>query len=139
MSSTEAKWKANQTKVAFLKKFPGLLQSWEKLAGHTVQSVTPLQSKPGGAVLVFTDGSFAVVPPLAPEPRDLKEGITVTRSTLESAHRDAYAEYDRLAHLDKEATRAARMENIFGAIQTNLGQIPELKDRIRSLVKEWQV
>lgn len=84
-------------------------------------------------------GPLQWFPPLAPEPRDLKEGITAARSTLESAHLDAYAEYDRLAHLDKEATRAARMENILGAIQTNLGQIPELKDRIRSLVKEWQV
>lgn len=138
MSSIEAKWKATQTKVSFLKKFPGLLQSWEKLVGRTVQSVTPLKSKPGGAVLVCTDGSFVVIPPLAPEPRDLKEGIVSARSTLESSHPNAYIEYDRLAHLDKEATRIVRMENILGAIHTNLEQIPELKNRIRLLVKEWK-
>jgi len=39
---------------------------------------------------------------------------------------------------DREATRAARMDKIIGAIQNNLEQIPELKDRIKALVKEWK-
>jgi hypothetical protein len=39
---------------------------------------------------------------------------------------------------DRDATRAARLEKIIGAIRNNLEQIPELKDRIRRLVKEWK-
>jgi len=57
---------------------------------------------------------------------------------LEPKHPKAYAEYDRLARLDKEALRAARLEKIIGAIENNLEQIPELKDRLRRLVDEWK-
>ena len=41
------------------------------------------------------------------------------------------------ANKDKEASQNARLENILGAIQNNLDQIPELRDRIRSIVKKW--
>jgi hypothetical protein len=57
---------------------------------------------------------------------------------LEPRHREAYAEYDRLARVDKEALRSARLENIIGAIHNNLELIPELKDRLRELVKQWK-
>ena len=50
----------------------------------------------------------------------------------------AYEDYDRLAKKDKEALRSARLEKIIGAIQNNLEQIPELKDRLKELVKEWK-
>ncbi|WP_447980300.1 hypothetical protein [Candidatus Nitrospira bockiana] len=134
----EEKWKANQAKVAFMKRFPGLTLTWDALAGKTVQSVTPLPSKPGAAVLVFQDGSFTVVPPLAPEPWELTEALTAARAVLEPRHGEAFAEYDRLVRADKEALRTARLEKILGAIQNNLEQIPELKDRLRELVKDWK-
>ena len=51
---------------------------------------------------------------------------------------DIYAEYDRLVKLDKDALRSARMEKIVGAIENNLEQIPELKDRLKALIKEWK-
>jgi len=35
----EDKWKANMEKVAFMKRFPGLLHSWDSLAGKTVEAV----------------------------------------------------------------------------------------------------
>ena len=134
----EEKWKANQAKVAFMKRFPGLTLSWEPMQGKTIEAIAPLPSKPGAAVLVFSDGSFTVAPPLAPEPWELTEGLAAARPVLAPKHPEAYAEYDRLVRTDKEALRTARLEKILGAIQNNLEQIPELKDRLRELVKEWK-
>ncbi len=131
-------WKANQEKVAFMKRFPGLLMAWQQTHGKTIESVTPLPSKPHVAVLVFADGSFTIAPPLAPEPRELTDGLTAARTALEPTHTQANAEYDRLVQRDREALLAARMEKIIGAIQNNLEQIPELKERIRRLVDGWK-
>jgi hypothetical protein len=136
--AVEEKWKANQAKVAYMKRFPGLLTAWTELRGKTINAVTPLPSKAGAAVLVCSDGSFAVAPALAPEPWELKEALGCARPLLEPAHRAAYEEYDRLARTDQEALRAARLEKILGAIQNNVAQIPELKERLRRLVKEWE-
>ena len=103
-----------------------------------IDRVMELPSKPGGAVLIFSDHSFVVAGPVAIDPRELKEGVSVARTALESKYPEAFAEYDRLDHIDKEAGRLARLENILGAIQNNLDHIPELKDRIRSLVRGWE-
>ena len=134
----EEKWKANMEKVAFMKQFPGLTGSWEQVTGKTIESVTPLPSKPGFATLVFTDGSFIVAPPLDTQPKELGEGLNTARTSLEPKHPEPYKEYDRLVKQDKDATKSARLEKIIGAIQNNLEQIPELKARIRQLVKEWK-
>ena len=134
----EEKWKANMEKVAFMKQFPGLAFNWEQVAGKTIESVTPLPSKPGYATLVFTDGSFIIVPPLDTQPKELGEGLNSARAALEPRHPEPYKEYDRLVKRDKDATKAARLDKIIGAIRNNLEQIPELKDRIRKLVKEWK-
>ncbi|GJL50882.1 MAG: hypothetical protein NPIRA01_21090 [Nitrospirales bacterium] len=135
--SIEAKWKANQDKAAYLKKFPGLLSSWEQTVGQTVEHVVPLTSDTGTAMIVFSNATFAVSPPVTIEPRDLKAGLSAGRAILEAKLPEAFAEYDRLALLDQEAGRKARMENILGAITNNLEQIPELKDHIRTLVQTW--
>ena len=134
----EEKWKANMEKVAFMKQFPGLAFNWEQIAGKTIESVTPLPSKPGFATLVFTDGSFIVAPQVDTQPKELGEGLNTARTALEPKHQEPYKEYDRLVKQDKDATRAVRLEKIIGAIQNNLEQIPELKDRIRQLVKDWK-
>lgn len=134
----EEKWKANQEKVAFMKQFPGLTGVWEQTKGKTIEAVEPLPSVPGAVTLVFTDGSFVVAPPLAPQPMELGEGLKAARKSLEPKHPQAYQEYDRLVKKDKDALKSARLEKILGAIQNNLGQIPELKDRIKQLVKEWK-
>lgn len=136
--AVEEKWKANQEKVAFTKQFPGLTLDWKACEGKTVQAAIPLTGKQGAAVVVFTDGSFLVVPPLAPEPWELGQALVDARAHLEPKHRDAYVEHDRLAQKDKDALKSARMEKIVGAIQNNLEQIPELKDRLKKLVKEWK-
>ncbi len=132
------KWKANQEKVAFMKQFPGLLTAWDQASGKTVAAVVPLRGKERAAVLVFTDGSFAAVPPLAPEPWELGQALVDARKHLEPKHREAYKEYDCLAKRDQEARKSARLEKILGAIQNNLDQIPELKERLKELVKEWK-
>lgn len=136
--AVEDKWRANQAKVAFMKQFPGLFVRWERAIGKSVEAAMPIPSKPGAAVLVFDDGSFTVAPPLAPEPAELREALESARRTLEPKHPDAYAEYDRLARVDKDAARTARLENILGAIHNNMEQIPELKDRLRELVNQWK-
>ena len=134
----EEKWKANMEKVAFTRQFPGLKREWHACLGKTVEAVTPLTGKQGAAVVTFTDGTFFVVPPLAPEPWELGQALADARKYLEPQHREAYKEYDRLAKKDKEALRSARVEKILGAIQNNVDQLPELKDRLKALVKEWK-
>ena len=94
--------------------------------------------EPGAAILIFTDATFSVVPPLAPEPWALGQALIDARGHLEPAHQAAYAEYDRLVKQDKDALKSARLEKIVGAIENNLERIPELKDRLRTLVKEWK-
>ena len=136
--SVEEKWKANLEKVAFMKQFPGLLGNWEVLEGKTIKAVIPLKGKQGAAVLVCTDGSFAIVPAMAPEPYELGEALVVARTLLEPEHRTAYVEYDRLVKKDRDALKSARVDKILGAIQNNLEQHPELKDRLKELVKEWK-
>jgi len=136
--AVEDKWKANLDKVAFMKQFPGLLGNWNTLTGKTIKTVIPLKGKQGAAVLVCTDGTFTIVPPMAPEPFELGEALEMARAVLEPLHETAYVEYDRLVKKDKEALRLARVEKILGAIHNNLEQIPELKDRLKDLVKEWK-
>ena len=136
--AVEEKWKANLEKVAFMKQFPGLLGHWEALAGKTIKAVILLKGKQGAAVLVCTDGTFTIVPPMASEPYELGEALVVARTLLEPTHQAAYVEYDRLVKKDKDALKSARVEKILGAIQNNLEQHPELKDRLKELVKEWK-
>lgn len=135
--ATEDKWKANAEKVACMKRFPGLVTDWARLTGKTVEAVEPLAGKPGAMVLVFTDGAFVVAPPVAPEPWEIGEALKSARPYLAGKHGQAYAEYDRLVQKDRDALQAARLEKILGAIQNNLEQIPELKDRLKALVKDW--
>ena len=135
--NNEAKWKANQDKAAFLKQFPGLVRVWEDVEGQTVESVISLKVSTPFAVIIFSNGQFAISHAPETEPKYLREGVETARTALEAVHPEAFAQYDDLADRDKSATREARLENILGAIHNNVEQIPELKDRIRSLVKEW--
>ncbi|HEU4682991.1 MAG TPA: hypothetical protein VFS39_00630 [Nitrospira sp.] len=135
--TAEDKWRANLEKVAFIKKFPGLLGDWPSLKGRTVQEVIALTGKQGAVAIVFTDATVAVAPPMSAEPYELGQALAVARPYLERTHQAAYVEYDRLVQQDRDALKAARLENILGAIRNNVDQIPELKDRLKALVKEW--
>lgn len=136
--ATEDKWKANLEKVAFMKQFPGLLGNWQALGGKTIEAVLPLKGKQGSAAIIFTDSTFTVAPPMVTEPYELGETLEAARHLLETKHDKAYVEYDRLVKQDKDALKSARLEKIIGAIENNLEQIPELKDRLKALVKEWK-
>ena len=136
--AVEEKWKANLEKVAFMKQFPGLLGNWAELSGKTIEAVFPLKGKQGAVAVVFTDGTLTVAPPMAAEPYELGEALEAARHLLERRHSEAYQEYDRLVKQDKQALKSARLEKIIGAIHNNLEQIPELKDRLKALVKEWK-
>ena len=138
MSTNEEKWKANQEKVSFMRQFPGLLTSWEQTIGHRVSTVTPLPRQSGtAAVLTFSNETFAVVEHISQEPRLLSEAFPAIQDHLATHYPEAYAEYIALKEIDQEASRQARLNNIIGAIHNNVEQIPELKDRLRSLIKEW--
>ena len=91
----------------------------------------------GSAAIICSDGTFTVAPPMMTEPYELGETLTVGRSFLEPKHGPAYREYDRLVKKDKDALKQARLEKIIGAIENNLKQIPELKERLKALVREW--
>jgi len=136
--ATEDKWKANLEKVAFMKQFPGLLTTWDGLKGKTIEAVIPLKLKQGAAAIICSDGTFTIAPPMMTEPYELGETLTAGRSILEPKHSKAYGEYDRLVLQDKDALKTARLEKIIGAIENNLEQIPELKERLKALVKEWK-
>lgn len=136
--AVEEKWKANQEKVAFTKQFPGLTLDWKACEGKTIQAVLPLTGKQGAAVIVYTDGAFSIMPPLAPEAWEFGQALIDARAHLEPKHQAAYAEFDRLAKKDKDALKSARVDKIIGAIENNLEQNPELKDRLKALVKEWK-
>ena len=120
-----------------MKQFPGLLTSWRQTEGQTVVTVTPLRDQSATAVLTFSNGTFAVVGDPSLDPRMLSEAIPLIQDHLASRYPEAYARYVALAEKDREASRQARLNNIMGAIHNNVEQIPELKDRLRSLVKEW--
>lgn len=135
--SSEAKWEANKKKVAFMRRFPGLITRWDQIDQKTVEKVLSVPYKDGMAALIFSDGRFAVVSPVDPEPLEIAAGLTVIRPFLESKYLEAYKEYDQLVIDDQKALRMARLEKIIGAVQNNLNDIPELKDRLRELVAGW--
>ncbi|MGZ8365806.1 MAG: hypothetical protein ACXW38_02645 [Nitrospira sp.] len=125
-------------KVAFTKQFPGLTLDWNVCERKTIEAVVPLTGKPSASVIVFTDGSFTVASLPAPEPWELGQALVDARKHLEPKHGQAYEDYDGVVKKDKEALRSARLEKIIGAIQNNLERIPELKDRLKELIKEWK-
>jgi hypothetical protein len=133
MSSIQKKWQANLDKVAFMKQFPGRIVEWADCHGKTVQRVIPLENRPA-FVLIMTDGTFAVVPKLDPDPADLREGLQAARTEIEKHYPEAYAELTRLVAEDRELTRRTRLENILGAIRNNVSDLPELKKEIRNLL-----
>jgi hypothetical protein len=101
----------------------GVARELGGLGGKNYQSRHCSQGKQGAAVLVCTDGTFTIVPPMAPEPYELGEALAVARTILEPTHQTAYVEYDRLVKKDRDALRSARVEKILGAIHNNLEQI----------------
>ena len=133
----EEKWKANLNKVKFLKTFPGWLSSWEQSVGTQIEQVIPIPDQAPHRVLLLSDGKFMMTPAAHTEPQIVTAGLLAARPQLEPAHAQAFQHYDHLTHLDQEAGRTARLENIIKAIENNLEGIPELKTRLQALVSQW--
>lgn len=132
--SPEAKWEANRAKVAFAMAFPGLLTDWKDAQGKTVDAVVPA---PDTTVVLFTDGTFGLIPVRERDPASVVAALAAARPRLESVRADAYATLDRLEAQDRELARRARLEKVLGAIRHNAAEIPELKDAVRRLVASW--
>jgi hypothetical protein len=132
--SPEAKWEANRAKVAFARAFPGRLLDWTDAQGKTIDAVVPA---PGTAVVLFTDGTFGLIPVRERDPASVVAALAAARPRLESVRADAYAMLDRLDAKDRELARRARLEKVLGAIRHNAAEIPELKDAVRRLVASW--
>lgn len=133
-SSPEAKWEANRAKVAFAMAFPGLLTDWKDAQGKTIDAVVPA---PDTTVVLFTDGTFGLIPVRERDPASVVAALVAARPQLESVRADAYATLDRLDATDRELARRARLEKVLGAIRHNAAEIPELKDAVRRLVASW--
>ena len=133
--STDAVWKANREKVAFVKQFPGRLHTWKETKGKKIEKVIPLPSRPG-SVVIFHDCSFMVVSPPDPEPADLLAGLLVARSDLEPRNVTLYQELDRFMQREKDLLRCARLEKILGAVTHNMPAIPELKEELLKLLSK---
>ncbi|MGD9852183.1 MAG: hypothetical protein AB7T38_13030 [Nitrospirales bacterium] len=131
------KWKANQEKVAFVKSFPGLASTWVQAHGLTVETSIPFPDQKPYTALIFSQGHFGVCSPLQDEPQLLTMGLHLVRPVLEKTQPEGFKEYDRLHALDQETGRQVRLENIINAIANNVASIPELKSRIRDLVRQW--
>lgn len=132
--SPEAKWEANRAKVAFAMTFPGLVLDWKDARGKTVDTVVPASDT---TVVIFTDGTFGLIPVREQDPGSVVAALAAARPRLEPVRAAAYATLDRLDATDRELARRARMEKVLGAIRHNAAEIPELKDAVRRLVASW--
>ena len=132
------KWKTNQDKVEFLKSFPGLTSNWEQVQGFNMEASIPFPDQKPYVALVFSQGHFGVCSPLQTEPQLLTMGLRLVRPILEKHRPESFQEYDRLHAVDQETGRQVRLENIMNAITNNVASIPELKSRIRELVRQWE-
>jgi len=131
----EKKLRANAKKVSFVKAFPGRLKEWDATVGKTVQRVVGMgEGKPG--LVIFSDASFISVSCSEQEPGLLLRLLLAAQPFLESHYQEAYERLEELIAEDKEMQRMARLENIMGAIENNLPQIPELKEALKQFLEK---
>ena len=128
---SEAALERRREKFACLEAFPGLLRDWSDARGKTVEQVVVAADE---RVLVFTDGCFLVARPGPVSGEALQKAVEAARPALEAHQGEALAELDRLAAAEREAMRLARMEKVLGAVETNLPQVPELREELRRLL-----
>jgi len=131
----EEKWQAAKDKAEYAKRFPGMITTWEALAGKTVAQVLSLKKRPF-ILLLFADRSFAFAPSLDLDPSDLVPCLEEARPYLEKIYPEAYRTLDELAFKNRELQRRARLEKILGAIQNNLAEIPELKEELKKFLEK---
>ncbi len=131
----EKKMKVNAEKVSYAKSFPGRLVSWEDAVGKVIKKVISINDEKQ-CIVMFEDSAFIFSPSLELQPALMIQLLLLGEPFLKAAHKDAYAELNRLIAEDRELQRMARMENIIGAIDNNLPQIPELKEALRIFLEK---
>ncbi|MEK7286676.1 MAG: hypothetical protein AAB035_05190 [Nitrospirota bacterium] len=130
----EKKWQTNMGKVAFAKAFPGRLVEWESAIGKTIEKVVSFETGQMGMV-IFSDGTFIATPSPNPQPADLIRLLFLARPDLIRFWKEAFDQLDQWVAMDREMQKKARLQNIIGAIQNNLPQIPELKEALEEVLK----
>lgn len=131
----EKKLRSNAEKVSFVKSFPGRLKTWDAALGKTIERiVTDDKGKTG--LLIFSDASFISISFSEQEPGPLLRSLLAAQAFLEPHYPEAYQRLSKLITEDKEMQRMARLENIMGAIENNLPQIPELKKALKDFLKK---
>ncbi len=130
---SEAALARRREKFAGAAAFPGRLRAWSETVGRTVAGTVPCE---GGAVLLFSDGSFLPAGSLPDGQDTLLAAITAAREFLAQHHPEALRELDARVEAEREAMRLARMEKVVGAVETNLPRIPELGPALRALLDE---
>jgi hypothetical protein len=134
----QEKWQVNMEKVAFAKRFPGLLHDWTEAKGKRIVSIVPLSAAGGGRsgpVIVFDDRTFLVAESADPDPADLLNGIFAAETPLRDWYPEAFARLVALREQDERLTRQARVEKIAGAIRHNAG-LPGLKEAVARALKD---
>ncbi|MBI3622122.1 MAG: hypothetical protein HY208_08055 [Nitrospirae bacterium] len=133
----QEKWQANMEKVAFAKRFPGLLHDWSEAKGKRILSIIQLTARPG-QVILFDDRTFLVagLAGLAdPDPAHLIAGLFAAETPLRDWYPDAFARLVGLRERDDQLTQQARVEKIAGAIRHNAG-LPGLKEAVARALKD---
>ena len=130
----EKKLKVNAEKVAFAKVFPGCLSDWKETQNKTIEHIIRAE-KESVTLLIFSDKTFIPSSETRLQPASLIRLLLSAKPVLLSQYPEAFERLEALIAEDKEMQRLARMENIMGAIENNLPQIPELKDTLRQFVE----
>lgn len=130
----QEKWQANMEKVAFAKRFPGLLRDWTDAKGKRIISLVPLTGRPG-QVILFDDRTFLVAGLVDPDPADLVIGLFSAEAPLREWYPEAFARLVDLRERDEQLTRQARVEKIASAIRHNAG-LPGLQEAVARALKD---
>jgi hypothetical protein len=134
----QEKWQANMDKVAFARRFPGLLHDWTEAKGKRIMSIVPLSAAGGGRpgqVILFDDRTFLVAGLPDPDPADLLNGLFAAETALREWYPDAFARLIELREQDERLTLQARVGKIAGAIRHNAG-LPGLKEAVTQVLNE---
>jgi hypothetical protein len=121
-----------KARMAFVRAFPGRLEGWDQAVGKSVAQVHPGSN--GATLVFFDDGTFLVTGAWTGALDDLQILLLDARRLIEPHQPSAYAQLDALRAAEAEAMRLGRMEKVLGAVQTNLPQIPELRESLLELL-----
>ena len=110
-----------------MKPFPDCSCTWDQLVrGKTVEAVLPLKEQTGSPRSFAPMDRSSWRPSRRAEPYELGEALPSRPGVPENPRRPMPGTTG-LRKKTKMRTRTARLENILGAIQNNVEQIPELK------------